>query len=641
MMVGLDKDGFVHDFYYPYVGLENHASSRDLHHKIGIWIDGAFTWLDDGTWDITMDYEETGLIGVTKAVCSQLDIALEFHDFVDSELNVFARNIHIVNQANQQRDIRLFMHQVFRVSDSNRDDTVAYLPSHNLLMHYRGRRVFFIYGLQPETNAPFDQYSTGVHGIEGKAGTHKDAEDGVLSCNPVEHGRVDSTMRFSLTIPAHSSQRVHYWVVSAANQADALKTHKQMLRDGLNERIAQTRSWWNDWFSTAANSLHGIDREFLRSTQQSLLLMKSHIDKRGAVIASGDSDMLNYARDYYSYCWPRDAAYVLWPLIRLGYTEEARSFFSFCRDVISADGYLRHKYQPDRALGSSWHPYLYDGREELPIQEDETAIVIFLIGEYLKHTDDEDFVRSLYPTLIQPAAQFMQDYIDSDTKLPHASYDLWEERFLTTTYTTSLVYASLLTAAHLADLFEYPDDAIRWRAVAEDMQAAARETFFNHDKGYFHKGYIIKHNGMMEFDTTIDASSLYGAVMFGLYDADDPYVLDSVQTLEDTLLDYSPTKGLPRYENDYYHRIDDSSLGNPWFVTTFWYAQYLNENGNTEKAKEYLHWAKNRMLKSGVLPEQIHPETGKHMSVAPLIWSQAEYVNTVLDIFGKNKPNEQ
>jgi len=135
---------------------------------------------------------------------------------------------------------------------------------------------------------------------------------------------------------------------------------------------------------------------------KSLLIIKSHIDRRGSILASGDSEMLNYERDNYSYFWPRDGAFVIWPLIRLGYTEEAKAFFEFCRDVISADGYLMHKYQPDRALGSSWHPYVRNNKAELPIQEDETAITIFMISQYLKISNDEDFVRNLYPTLIRP-----------------------------------------------------------------------------------------------------------------------------------------------------------------------------------------------------------------------------------------------
>jgi GH15 family glucan-1,4-alpha-glucosidase len=631
MLVGLDKDGFVYDFYYPYVGLENHASSRDLHHRIGVWVDGDFTWLDDGSWDISLDYSPVGLIGHMKAVCSIREITLEFHDAVDSQYNVFSRNIHVVNNSKFQKDIRVFLHQVFRISDSNRDDTAQYMPDDHVLVHYRGRRVFVIGGEHAD-GTPFDQFSIGLHGIEGHEGTYKDAEDGELSSHPVEHGRVDSTIRYSIKVEPLSSSRIRYWITAASSKSTALELHNKFVGEGFYDRFQTTEQSWQDWLAIGSNQLHKIDKQFHDSTIKSLLIIKSHIDKRGSVIASGDSAMLNYARDYYSYCWPRDAAYALWPLVRLGYFHEAKMFFEFARDTLHEDGYLMHKYQPDRALGSSWHPYIVDNKSELPIQEDETAIVLFLLSEFYKTAKDEDFVRSMYKGLVQPAANFMDSYIDSDTKLPHASYDLWEQKFSTSTYTTALVYSSLVSAAALAEEFEFPDDAIRWRTVAEDIRSNAQDAFFNSKKQFFYKGFTINNKGMLEYDETIDSSSLYGAAMFGLYDINDDRVSRAIETLENTLVDKSNSGGVPRYEYDEYYATKPNSLGNPWFVTTLWYAQILIEKGRVDKAREIVQWAMSKMLKSGALPEQIDPDSSKHISVEPLVWSQAEFINTVLDL---------
>jgi len=631
MQVGLASDGFVHDFYYPYVGLENHTSGRDLCHRVGVWVGGRLSWLDEDGWQINLGYALPGLISRISAVNDELELNLEFTDFVDHQHNVFARKVKINNLAQDTREIRLFMNQVFRIGDSQRDDTALFLPSPHAILHYKGRRVFVVSGELADSTG-FDQYAIGLHGIEGHEGTYKDAEDGELSNNPVEHGRVDSTLRFVLTIDAKSNAAVNYWIAAGAARADALASHRALSEGKLEQRLESTRQHWQDWSDIAQNRLSAIDSEFREAAVKSLLIIKSHIDRRGAVIASGDSEMLNYARDYYSYSWPRDAVYALWPLIRLGYKAEAKAYFEFARDTLQPEGYLMHKYQPDRSIGSSWHPYLHQGQEELPIQEDETAGVIFLLGEYLKASQDADFTQSLYETLVQPAANFIDSYIDSQTKLPHASYDLWEEKFLTTTYTTAVVYAALVAAADLADKFEYPDDAIRWRSVADDIRSSARDTLFNHDKEYFHKGFLLSGSGMMEFDSTIDASSLYGGAMFGLYELDDPFVKQAVETLKGRLLDQSPSGGLPRYTGDRYHSTRSGSLGNPWLVTTLWFAQYLIESGDKDHARDILRWVRDHMLDSGALPEQINPETGEHLSVEPLVWSSAEFINTVLDL---------
>ena len=154
-----------------------------------------------------------------------------------------------------------------------------------------------------------------------------------------------------------------------------------------------------------------------RSLQHSLLIIKAHCDERGSVLASGDSSIFNFGRDYYCYCWPRDAAYALWPLIRLGHFDEAKQFFEFARDTMHHDGYLMHKYQPDRAIGSTWHPLVHGRRKELAIQEDETAGVIFMIGEYFEaNPDDKNFVEHLYHTFVVPCANWMTSFIDAGNR---------------------------------------------------------------------------------------------------------------------------------------------------------------------------------------------------------------------------------
>ena len=43
MHVGLNRFAEVHDLYFPYIGLENHAATSGLRHRIGLWMDGTFS----------------------------------------------------------------------------------------------------------------------------------------------------------------------------------------------------------------------------------------------------------------------------------------------------------------------------------------------------------------------------------------------------------------------------------------------------------------------------------------------------------------------------------------------------------------------------------------------------------------------
>lgn len=630
LTVGLNEQGLVHDFYYPYVGLDNLSTARGVDHKIGVWVDNVFSWTDDEHWKISVNFEVNCMVSNVYMVNEGLKIELTFHDFVDSEYNAFCRRITLKNLDNKHRDIRLFMHQAFEISRAGRADTALFVPEENYILDYKGRYSLLIYGQSTEGTL-YDQFAIGSYGIEGKEGTYRDAEDGELSGSPVEHGGVDSVMRFPCSLDGEASMQIDYWVIAADSQYAAEQIHHLFQDQTLELRLAETRQYWQEWLGIADEGLRLIDQQYLNEIKKSLMTIKVHIDKRGGIIASCDSSIYNYGRDYYSYVWPRDGAYAIWPLIRLGYREEAQKFFEFCRDILHKDGYLMHKYQPDRAIGSTWHPLLHGRHKELAIQEDETAIVVYMIGEYLSHTGDEDFVFSLYTTFIQPASNFLIKFIDDQTNLPHASYDLWEEKFLTTSYTASVAYQALLVAADLAEKFEYPDDAVNWKKSADTI-LNNMHVFFNEDRGLYRKGYLLQENGSLNFDDTLDISSMYGAMMFGGQDFDPSMLTRTVEAIEKILLDQSPSGGSPRYEHDHYFESKPSYLGNPWFVTTLWIAQYYIRKGVPDKAQAYVDWTISHALPSGMISEQVNPNDASSLSVAPLVWSHAELINTVLDL---------
>jgi GH15 family glucan-1,4-alpha-glucosidase len=633
MMVGLNEAGLVHDFYYPYVGLENLTTARSVHHKIGVWVDGTFSWVDDTAWNVTVDFETDALISNVELTHTTLGIKISSRDFVDAKTNAFIRRLTVTNVHPEPRDVRLFMHQVFEISRAGRADTAFYEPDGNYIFDYKGRCALLICG-QTKDGTSLDQYAVGNYGIESKAGTFMDAIDGTLSGNAVEHGGVDSVIRFSIPLEPHVATEVDYWIIASSSQYEAQTTHSEFLQQGIDKRESLTRDSWAQWMSQGESALATVPEEFIVPVKKSLLIIKAHIDTRGGILASGDSSIFNYGRDYYCYVWPRDGAYAVWPLIRMGFKKEAIKFFEFCRDTMHKDGYLLHKYQPDRAIGSTWHPLVHNNRSELAIQEDETAIVLAMLGEYYDYTKDREFTESLYSTFIEPAANFISKFIDEETNLPHASYDLWEEKFLTTTYTTTTVIRGLRRASGFADLFGFPDDATRWAQVADTIEASLA-LLFDPEKQSFRKGLLVQADGNLEFDNTVDASSLYGILMFTNTKLDNTALQQSVAAIEKLLVNQT-VGGVIRYENDTYMRLTHDAPSNPWFVCTMWLAQYYIQQHQVDRAKDLVRWAMSHSLGSGVLSEQVNPTTGYAVGVAPLVWSHAEIINTVLDISGAN-----
>ncbi|MCF6187905.1 MAG: hypothetical protein L3J49_10610 [Desulfobulbaceae bacterium] len=101
--------------------------------------------------------------------------------------------------------------------------------------------------------------------------------------------------------------------------------------------------------------------------------------------------------------------------------------------------------------------------------------------------------------------------------------------------------------------------------------------------------------------------------------------------------------GMARYENDSYHQISVDTArvpGNPWFIRTLWLAQWFITTATSEKdlqaALECIEWVADHTLESGVMAEQVHPYTNEPLSVSPLTWSHATYVDTLLKYHKKD-----
>ena len=146
--------------------------------------------------------------------------------------------------------------------------------------------------------------------------------------------------------------------------------------------------------------------------KQSLLIIHSQIDHGGGILAANDTDISAFARDTYSYVWPRDGALVSSALMHAGHASAPERFLGFCARVVSPNGYLRHKYNPDGSLASTWHGYVRDGKPVLPIQEDETALVIWALGEYFDLYQRIEETAPFYRGLVTRPADFLLSHVD-------------------------------------------------------------------------------------------------------------------------------------------------------------------------------------------------------------------------------------
>lgn len=727
MLVTFDGAYQVRDLYFPHVGQENHAGQGPC--RFGVWTNvpamrpvGEATfeakvnaggevelveneaelretndrrkrrlaWTYDG-WQIDARYQDDTL--ATNVTLRHDDLRLEMHctDVVDFHRPVLVRRIDLVNLTDEEREVRLIHHQDFAMYGERVGDTAYYDPQLRSLIHYRKNRylmtTFYLDGEQQ-----VDEYATGTAGFRGAEGTWRDAEDGKLGNNSIAQGAVDSTMLVSVQLPANGMRTV-YLVIGCGFDADGMKEiHRFLHREGPQGVIDRTVAYWRLWLAAVRTDFpraqeSGLSDKVVDLFKRSLLLVRTQIDNKGAIIAANDSDYLQFSRDTYSYLWPRDGAFVADAIDSAGFPDVARAFFTLCAKIIEPGGYMLHKYNPDGSPASSWHPWVANGRPQLPIQEDETALVLWALWRHYVRYRDIEFVRHLWVDLIRNAADFLVRFRDPVTKLPLPSYDLWEERWGVHSFTVASVYAGLKAAWQFAVCFGDTTRAATYAKAAEETRAAFTKHLWSEEDGRFLRrivpldhertaeltadviagrapggagvssfefgvpssngnGHDSKHEAQnselaFEYDRVIDAS-MYAIFSLGLLPVHDERVKRTMEAIDAELTVKTPVGGVARYADDYYHQVTRDTErvpGNPWFICTLWLAEYRIAKATTmdelAEALPILEWVADRALPSGVLAEQVHPESNAPLSVSPLTWSHATVVSTVVAYMAK------
>jgi GH15 family glucan-1,4-alpha-glucosidase len=633
VLVALDNKMRIRDFFYPNVGLENHIVGHFF--KVGIWADDRFSWLDD-KWDIKMKYLPETLVSKCIASNEKANLQLEVNDAVHSSLDVYMRKIVVYNNNDKKREVRLFFSHDFHIYGDDTGDTAIYEPTLNSIIHYKRKRYFLINGITDQGQGIY-QFATGQKESFGKEGTWKDAEDGRLQGNPVAQGSVDSTISFKFEIEPKSSNTLYYWIACGKDLIRIKDLDSKIKKAGVEQLLLETENYWSAWINKQNIDTSVLPRDVTRLFKTSLLIMRSHVDHAGGIISSCDSDLLQFNRDTYSYVWPRDGAIVALAFDMAGYPEVSRMFFQFCDKTINEDGYFSHKYSTDGSIGSSWHAMVdYKGHIQLPIQEDETALVLCSLYKHFQKYHDVEFIATIYPRLVLKTTDFLLNYRDPENGLPKPSFDLWEEKIGVFTSTTATVISALQSAAELAKVFYDREKQELLTEVATDMKEIMLDRLYDPKAKRFKKAIYPDNSD----DITVD-SSLSFVFTQGAFPANREEVRNTMNTIIDKLWIKSDIGGLARYENDEYHRISKQTPGNPWFICTLWLARWqIAQASSMEelyKGLQIVNWTAKRALQSGVLPEQVNPLTGEAISVAPLVWSHAEFVITVCEYVEKQK----
>lgn len=630
LLVNFDDLYRLRDIYYPHVGQENHTDGFPS--RLGLWVDGTFSWTESSAWQRTLNYLNDTLVTDVKLTCDQLKVEIVSNDTVASHENIFLRRLQVKNNAQNKREFRLFFHHDLRVYENKVGDTAFYYPDLGAIIHYQKHRYFLI-----NTEPAFGSFATGRKDFQGQEGTWRDAEDGELSGGTITEGSVDSTIGLTFSLEAGESYELFCWIAAGTSLEETVRLNELVRNRGPLRYFDYTENYWRVWVNKNELDLSGLPDKVAELTKRSLLIVKTQTDKHGAIIAANDWDVTERATDHYSYLWPRDGAFVANALDIAGFSHITRKFFDLCGKIVHPNGYFLQKYNTDGTVGSGWHTSWdrHAQKPQIPIQEDETGLVLWALWDHYTRFRDIEFVQELYLKLVVNCADFMSDFIHPELGLPSPSWNLWEDRRGIHTFTCATVVAGLRAAANFATLFAENERADRYSSTADDIVAAMEKNLYNKDLGRFIRSLQFHGDDHYEPDSTVDAS-LFGVWYFGCFDARSEMAMNTMRAIEERL---SVNGGIARFENDGYMRASDKFTGNAWFICTLWLADHyiaIAENAaDLKPALKLITWAADNALTSGVMAEQIEPLTGKSTSVSPLTWSHSTFVATTLTYLEK------
>jgi GH15 family glucan-1,4-alpha-glucosidase len=429
---------------------------------------------------------------------------------------------------------------------------------------------------QPAFNYARDEHETKI-GPEGAAFHSPDLSLGLTSSVPLK--QEGSGVVAEVTLHEGETTRFVLQQIPAGEQCGFSLSEAEAI-----ELFKDTVDYWTRWLSHGTYT--GRWREMVQRSALALKLLT--YEPTGAIVAAPTCSLpegIGGERNWdYRYTWIRDAAFTVYGLLRIGFTEEAARFM----DWIEA---RCHELEPDGHLQIM---YGVDGRHTLT-------------EETLHHLDG---YRGSRPVRVGNGAygQLQLDiygelmdavYLSNKYRSP-ISYDLWHELRRIINWVCDnwqrkdegiwevrgapqhFVYSKLMTwvavdrALRLADKRSFPADRERWSKVRDQMYEEIMAKGWNAKRQTF-----VQHYG----SESLDAANLTMPLIFFLSPTDSRML----KTLDATCRP-PHNGGLVSNSLVYRYNVEHTDDGlegeeGTFNICTFWLVEALTRAGRTDRKR--------------------------------------------------------
>jgi GH15 family glucan-1,4-alpha-glucosidase len=389
-----------------------------------------------------------------------------------------------------------------------------------------------------------------------------------------------------------------------------------------------TVEYWLGWI--AQSTYTGRWREMVNRSALALKLLT--YAPTGAIVAAPTTSLpeqLGGSRNWdYRYTWIRDAAFTLYALLRLGFTDEGKAFAQFIGQCFrnsagNGSGPLQLMYGidgrtdlPEEILD---HLEGYEGSGPVRIGNGAAhQLQLDIYGELL----DAAYVAEQYGSSRMPydawrSVAEIVDWVCDNWDQPDEG--IWETRGGRRRFTHSrlMCWVALDRAIRIARDRGFPADLVRWMAVRDDIFRRVMERSWNERRGAF-----VQHE-----DTDLLDASVLLMPLVHFVAPDDPRWLSTLDAIGEELVSDSLVY---RYDPAASPDGLDGDEGT-FSICSFWYVEALARAGRVREAR----FAFEKMLTYanhlGLYSEEIGPG-GEQLGNFPQAFTHLALVSAAVNL---------
>jgi GH15 family glucan-1,4-alpha-glucosidase len=382
--------------------------------------------------------------------------------------------------------------------------------------------------------------------------------------------------------------------------------------DQTREAFEHTVAYWREWL--AKSGYQGRWREMVNRAALTLKLMT--YAPTGAIVAAATTslpEMVGGTRNWdYRYTWIRDAAFSLYALLRLGFTDEAAAFMGwltrrFQESETYASGPLQTVYdiRGGADLKEEILPHLEGYRGSGPVRIGNGAydqLQLDIYGELI----DSVYLYNKYGAPIHhdtwadlcKVIEWITEHWDQ------ADEGVWEVRGGSHdfTYSRLMSWVAVERAIRIAQSRGLPADLNHWQTVRDTIYHQIMKRGWHPDRQAF-----VQH-----YETDVLDASILLMPLVKFISPTDPYWLSTLDSITRELVSDSLV---------YRYNVDASPDGldgdeGTFSICTFWYVEALARAGRVEEARLAFEKMLTYANHLGLYSEEIGP-TGEALGNFP------------------------